>query len=71
MADKKFSPEVMETFRKVKEANEQRKTDLVNIEALDEFERAIGKPDTESEKFTQQSKIEISKVDSELKKRGV
>lgn len=71
MTNAKITPEVMETLKKVKAANEQRKKDLEIVESLDEFERAIGKPDVDSEKFTQQSRIEINKVDSELKKRGV
>lgn len=71
MVNAKIDPEVMETLKNVKAANEQRKIDLMKVKALDEFEREIGKPDVESEKFVQQSEIEINKVDKALAKRGV
>ena len=66
----KIDPEVMETLKEVRKANDARIKEVAKIEALDEFERAIGRPNTESEKFVSTEKVNITKVDRELKKRG-
>lgn len=71
MVHDKISPEVMETFRKIKAANEERIKKVAIIETLNEFDRAIGKPDTDAEKFVQSEKIFINKVQRELKNRGI
>lgn len=71
MVNNTTDPKVMETLKEVKRTNEQRKDDVSRLESLNEFQREIGQPNLESEKFVQQSKININKVNSALKKRGV
>lgn len=71
MVNTKVDPEVMETLKKVKAANDNRKTELSKLEEISTIKRELGTPDTELENFVQKSKIEISKTDGVLKKRGV
>ena len=65
------SPEVMETLKNIKRQNEARKTSLKTIHTLNEFEREIGLPNIDSERFVTDTEINISKVDRALKKRGL
>lgn len=56
---------------KVKATNEERKKALARIEELNEFEREIGAPNIEHEKFVTDAKLSINKVERSLQKRGL
>jgi hypothetical protein len=71
MPSEKIDPEVKETLMKVKEINQNREKALKRIEELNGFEREIGLPNAESEKFVTQAKININKVNNALKNRGL
>lgn len=71
MSKENLDKDTMEVLKEVKVENETKKEALKTLKSINEFQREIGQPDTESERLALDADSQIKRIDKSLKKRGI